>query len=158
MDVVSYDPLYPVELQDSSWSCSAAALSWALGSMGIYLTEGQVVAGLGPSRINPQYGLLDATGNGLVSYLAEIGVGADNNADASWDDCVAAAGSQPMVIGGRAWNHWSGVRSSGYSGEPLAVALRLANPAPGWMAVFNILVEDDFVRLGAFSAVWLFSQ
>jgi hypothetical protein len=149
---------YPVELQDVPWDCAAASTAWALHTIGYPQTEADVVAGLGPSRISPSYGLLDASGAGLVSYLGEIGVTALHNPDASWDNLMDAAGYQPMVIGGRAWYHWVGVRIGNdipprYANSKLA----LANPSPGWDGVHQILDPYDFSRLGAFSAVWFTS-
>lgn len=146
---------YPVELQDVPWDCSAASLTWCLNAYGQSVTEADVVAGLGPARINPALGLLDASGAGLVSYLAELGIPAANNADASWDDVVAAAGSQPLLIGGRAWCHWVGVRiPNGVVNLTTSTALALANPAPGYQGVYQILYQETWPYLGPFSAVW----
>jgi hypothetical protein len=118
-------------------------------------TEADVVAGLGPARISPALGLLDASGAGLVSYLGELGISAANNPEASFLDVTAAAGFQPMLIGGRAWNHWVGVRISDTpNATALASALALANPAPGWMGIHQVLYDYDFAQLGPFSAVW----
>jgi hypothetical protein len=146
---------HPVELQDYSWDCAAASLAWALQAAGLPYTEQQVIDGLGPTRISPALGLLDASGAGLVEWLGEIGVASENTASATWDDVVAAAGYQPMVIGGRSWYHWSGVRMAG----PCAVGtdvglLALANPAPGWMGIQQTLDPQQFANLGVFSAVW----
>jgi len=146
---------YPVELQDVPWDCAAASLAWALNAMGLPITEAEVVAGLGPARISPTYGLLDASGAGLVGYLAELGIPAQNDADATWQEVETAAGFQPMVIGGRQWCHWSGVRmgSTCFDGTARNVVL-LANPAPGWLGVQQYMLETDFRTLGPFSAVW----
>jgi len=155
MSLADWNWRLPTELQDVPWDCAAASLTWALNTIGRGVTEADVVSGLGPSRISPTYGLLDASGAGLVSYLAEIGISAANNPNATWEDIVAAAGSQPMIMGGRAWNHWVGVRiSDRYSKPSLALFLALANPAPGWQGVNQILNEFDFETLGGFSAVW----
>jgi hypothetical protein len=148
----------PTELQDVPWDCAAASLTWALNTIGRGVTEADVVNGLGPSRISPLYGLLDASGAGLVSYCGEIGVQAANNPNATWYDVVSAAGSQPMIFGGRYWNHWSGVRISNHPLEPeRATALALANPSPGWMGVGQVMTGFDFETLGPFSAVWFTS-
>jgi hypothetical protein len=146
---------HPVELQDVPWDCAAASLTWCLNAAGIAITEAEVVKGLGPTRISPAYGLLDASGAGLVEYLAEIGVIAKNDSDATWDEIVAAAGHQPMLMGGRAWYHWTGVRISGVLIDPdLYDMVALANPAPGWMSVDQVLSKYRFAELGPFSAVW----
>ncbi len=127
-------------------------------SIGFTVSEQDVIAGLGPGRISPTLGLLDASGAGLVSYLGEQGIGAENNGNASWDEVMAAAGYQPMVIGGRAWCHWVAVRmGSDAIGQPQLTALALMNPASGWMGIDQVLRPDDFQRLGTFSAVWFTS-
>jgi hypothetical protein len=153
--VNEWDWKYPVELQDVPWDCSAASLTWALNAFGHPITETECVAGLGPTRISPVYGLLDATGSGLVEYLAQLGIPAMNNPSCSWTDIESAAGHQPMVIGGREWCHWSGVRMGGpaFVGQPRGVVL-LANPAPGYRNVDQSLNVNQFNELGPFSAVW----
>jgi hypothetical protein len=121
-------------------------------------TEQDVIAGLGPSRISPSLGLLDASGAGLVSYLGEVGITAENDPDASWADIAGAAGFQPMVIGGRGWCHWVAVRmGSVAAGVNIDLPLVLMNPAPGYMGVGQYLAFDDFDDLGPFSAVWFTS-
>jgi hypothetical protein len=158
MSLADWNWRLPTELQDVPWDCAAASLTWALNTIGRGVTEADVVAGLGPSRISSAYGLLDASGAGLVSYLAEIGISAANNPDASWDDIVAAAGSQPMIMGGRSWNHWTGVRiDSGYFPQAVNPFLALANPSPGWMQVEQWMTPFDFDTLGSYSAVWFTS-
>ena len=152
----------PTDLQDYSWDCAACSLAWSLRTIGFTHTEQDVIDGLGPSRISSQYGLLDASGAGLVSYLAEIGVGAENNGNASWDEVMAASGSQPMVIGGRNWCHWVAVRVgslqvSQATNYPDTGRILLMNPAPGYMGIYQILTQDYFDMLGTFSAVWFTS-
>lgn len=155
MGVTDWNWAHPVDLQDYAWDCAAASVAWCLQSIGWPWSEQQVITGLGPTRISPTYGLLDASGAGLVQWLGEIGINASNNESASWDDVVAAAGYQPMCIGGRAWYHWVGVRMGG----PAALggdigAIAIANPAPGWMGVEQSLTLPAFESLGTFSAVW----
>jgi len=155
MALDSWNWLLPADPQDYPWDCSACSTAWSLRTIGYSLTEQDVIAGLGPSRINASYGLLDASGAGLVSYLGEIGVNAANNASASWSDIMAAAGYQPMVIGGRAWCHWVAVRvGSDAVGRPDLQAIALMNPANGYQGVYQVLYPADFDRLGPFSAVW----
>jgi hypothetical protein len=158
MAVTDWDWRYPVELQDVPWDCAAASCSWAMRACGHNWSESDVVRGLGPERISPTYGLLDASGAGLVSFLAEVGIGAMNDADASWEEVVAAAGHQPMLIGGRKWNHWSGVRLGGGVLElPNFPFIALANPSPGWGEVEQVMSQGMFGFLGTFSAVWFTS-
>lgn len=144
--------------QDYAWDCAACSTAWAMRTIGFAVSEQDVIAGLGPARISPTYGLLDASGAGLVSFLEENGIHAANNASATWDDLVAAAGYQPMVIGGRAWCHWVGVRmGSVCAGLDGTRPLMLMNPAPGYMGVDQVLSVSQFDALGPFSAVWFTS-
>lgn len=155
MATTDWDWRLAPDYQDYPWDCAAASTAWCLRTIGLDYDETDVIHGLGPSRISPTYGLLDASGAGLVEYLAEIGVVAENNPAASWSDVVAAAGYQPMVIGGRSWYHWVGVRMGGIAAVGVDVgALALMNPAPNWMGVDQALYQADFDRLGQFSAVW----
>ena len=143
------------DLQDYAWDCAAASTAWALRTVGYDLSEQDVVAGLGAQRISPTWGLLDASGSGLVSYLGELGVNASNNPDASWQDVVDAAGYQPMVVGGREWCHWVAVRmGAAAAGVPPQPAVWLMNPSPGYRNIEQWLWEADFDDLGPFSAVW----
>lgn len=158
MGVQDWNWLLPRDNQDYPWDCSACSTAWAMRTVGYEVTEQAVIAGLGPSRISPTYGLLDASGAGLVSYLGEMGINAQNNPSASWSDCLNAAGYQPMVIGGRTWGHWVAVRmGSTAAGVAGLEALALMNPAPGWMGVDQVLEQQQFGLLGPFSAVWFAS-
>jgi hypothetical protein len=147
--------LLPADPQDYPWDCSACSTAWAMRTIGFQVSEQDVISGLGPTRISPTYGLLDASGAGLVSYLGEMGITASNDSDASFDEVMAAAGHQPMVIGGRAWCHWVAVRMGSTAiARPDLNALALMNPAGGYMGIEQLLGESDFTRLGPFSAVW----
>jgi hypothetical protein len=155
MSLETWNWKHPVELQDVPWDCAAASLTWALNAAGYPLSESEVVSGLGPGRISPQYGLLDASGAGLVEYLAELGITADNMNPVTWQDVHNLAGHNPMVMGGRGWNHWTGVRAAGdIVGRPDIDQVLLANPAPGWMEVYQYIAGWQFDALGSFSAVW----
>jgi len=158
MSLTDWNWLLPRDNQDYAWDCAACSTAWALRTIGFAVSEQDVIAGLGPGRISPTYGLLDASGAGLVSYLGELGVQAENNGSASFDDVMAAAGYQPMVIGGRAWCHWVAVRmGSAAAAAPVTEQLLLMNPAPGYMGMEQVLYRHDFDDLGPFSAVWFTS-
>lgn len=158
MGVSDWNWRLPADPQDYPWDCAACSTAWALRTIGLDYSEEDVIAGLGSSRITPTYGLMDASGAGLVEYLGEIGVVAENNPGASWSDVMAAAGYQPMVIGGRAWCHWVGVRMGAAAvGRPDLDVLALMNPANGWMGIEQIIGSAEFMDLGPFSAVWFTS-
>jgi len=155
MGVEDWDFKYPVELQDVPWDCAAASLTWCLNAAGWNMTEAEVVASLGPTRISPALGLLDASGAGIVDWLSTIGIAAVNNPSCTWLDITGAAGNQPMLMGGRAWCHWTGVRMSTLTaGVPDWDVVALANPAPGWCGVGQTFDAYQFQDLGSFSAVW----
>lgn len=158
MSLTDWNWALAADLQDYAWDCAACSTAWCLRTIGWHYTEQDVIKGLGPSRISPTNGLLDASGAGLVQWLAEIGIGAANDADASWEEVQAAAGHQPMVIGGRAWYHWVAVRmGSDTVGHPDRATLLLMNPSPGYAGVNQLLDPWAFDRLGPFSAVWFTS-
>jgi|SRR5262252_545026 len=155
MTLTNWNWLLAHDAQDYPWDCSANATAWALRTTGRDYSEQDVIAGLGPSRITPMYGLMDASGAGLVEWLGEIGINAENNPSASWDELVAAAGYQPMVIGGRNWCHWVAVRMGpNPAPERIPNILALMNGANGYMGVYQTLDPGQFAALGSFSAVW----
>jgi hypothetical protein len=155
MSISDWDWRLAGDRQDYPWDCAACSTAWCLRTIGRDDTEQDVIAYLGPDRITATYGLMDASGAGLVEMLGEIGVSAANNAAASWSDVQAAAGHQPMVIGGRAWGHWVAVRmGSDTVGRPDLALLILMNPASGYMGVEQTLNPYEFDSLGPFSAVW----
>jgi hypothetical protein len=158
MGVADWNWKLAADPQDYPFDCAAAATAWALRTIGRTETEQDVIAGLGPSRITAEYGLMDSSGAGLVEYLGELGIDAANNPDASWSDCTAAAGFQPMLIGGREWCHWVGVRMGAPAAQGcIPDVLALMNSADGWMGIHQVLNENEFDQLGWFSAVWFVS-
>lgn len=155
MSAADWNWLLPRDNQDYPWDCAACSTAWCTRTVGYSFTEQDMIAALGPDRISASYGLLDASGTGLVSCLAEMGITAANNASASFDDVMAAAGYQPMVIGGRQWGHWVAVRMGSVLAEvESSEGLLLMNPAPGWMGITQFLDRASFDALGPFSAVW----
>lgn len=142
--------------QNTPWDCSATSVAWCLRAVGLPFTEADVVKAMYPQYLSATYGLLDASGAGIVEWLATIGLSAENNAQADFQELLDAAGYQPMVIGGRAWCHWVAVRMGGpAASRPDIPLLALMNPSPGYMGVDNILDQQHFAQLGPFSAVWL---
>jgi hypothetical protein len=146
---LSYDrdePMYP---QTLSWSCSACALAWLNRALGIdhATDESSAIEYIGsPEHINATYGLMDGSGGRLVQCLREQGAPAFNGW-LSWLDTYDLATRWPLLIGGVNWNHWVGVRY-GDSGT-----LKLANSAPGWGGVDQVLEEEDWHIFGPFAVV-----
>ena len=158
MGVSDWNWRLPADPQDYPWDCAACSTAWCLRTIGMDYSEQDVIQGLGSGRISPTLGLLDASGAGLVEYLAEIGVHAENDPDCSWGDVIGAAGFQPMAIGGRAWCHWVAVRMGSLAaGVGTGDLLALMNPAAGYKGIGQTLDEYQFHNLGPFSAVWFVS-
>jgi hypothetical protein len=153
MPKLTYNPDAPVDIQDNDWSCSEQSAQWLLRSIGRTPGDAWIRGELLTNGIvTQQYGLMDASGNALAAWLQreygdEMGLTVTSKGNASWDDIAALAGTQPVMIGGRAWNHWVGVRRVRDGG------LELANPAPNWQSVGNLLDRAEFDRWGSWSYV-----
>ena len=145
-----FDATIPTELQVQPWTCSIRSTMWMLKSIGIPITPAEAQDGMSPRYCNEEYGLLDATGAGIVDYLREKhGVEAFNRAPVSFDEVAGWAGRYPVAIGGRKWYHWSAVRGVDANGN-----LVLANPGgTGPRYGQQTLNRDQFEQLGWFSAV-----
>lgn len=152
----TYGPDVPdsVVLQEDDWSCSVRssyAALWVLNQ-----TEGHPLPSYAewqgvmvPRYANGNVGLLDASGAGLVQALATQGLSAGNQGVVTLQQVQARAGKQPVMIGGRNYNHWVYVRGVEDDGT-----LILENPSPGFKNIrFQLL--DSFGPLGPFSMVWV---
>lgn len=153
-----YDPNEPYHPQENDWDCSVESTEWALYSWGRspaddWIEQSMIDAGV----VDPAVGLCDASGAGLAAWVnqeyGEYGHVASNQNPVSFDDLAAEAAtlSHPIMAGGRSWYHWTGVR--GYDAR--RGVLLLANPAPGWMGIYQELSRADFERLGSWSMVRL---
>ena len=143
----------PGQLYD--WTCSACSLDWLKRATGLVTTDDiygsreTTVYEIGyPNNINPQYGLMDAGGSALMAVLESYG----RESSQSWldfDTTYELATSTPGMMSGAAYYHWVGIR--GVQGSNLWIA----NSAPGYKGVYDVLSPYDFNRLGGFSVVWL---
>lgn len=155
MPKVTYNKHEPVHAQEDSFDCSQESLEWALYALGRKPAENW----LEPTMIaegvmSADLGLLDASGAGLAAFVrrhyGEFGYDANNEPSISWDWIVAEGGhAYPVLIGGRAWNHWVAVRDY----DPARDVLLLSNPSDGWGGVGQTMNRQQFERLGPFSAV-----
>jgi hypothetical protein len=157
-DVPSYNPNEPAHPQENDWDCSVESTEWALYAWGRtpgddWLEQSMIAAGV----VDPSVGLCDASGSGLARWVnteyGEFGYVAESVNPVSFDELAAEAAtlSHPIMAGGRGWGHWTGVR--GY--DAARDVLLLANPANGWMGVYQEMSPADFARLGSFSMVRL---
>lgn len=146
-----YNMNYPPIRQTTDWTCSACSWAWLANSIGAHENEWTAVEKIGyPGNINSTYGLMDASGSQLAAaYAAHYGWPSHYSASISWQELIDTAWKGPLCLGGRAWCHWTAVTGTDGTG------LYLANPAPAWFGVADWLDQDEFNRLGSWSAVWL---
>jgi hypothetical protein len=155
-----YNPDEPAHPQENDWSCSQDSAEWALWAYGRTPDDDWMEASMQAAGvIDPAVGLCDASGAGLARWLnaeygtPEYGYLASNDDPVSFDDVAyeAAEGKHPLMIGGRAWGHWSGC--SGYdAGRDVLI---LKNPAEGYQGVWDTMSRGQFAALGSFSMVRL---
>lgn len=146
--MLAYNHNEPQYNQTLDWTCSACSLAWLNRALGIAYATDELSAAdyIGiPQNINSTYGLMDASGARLGQCLTEQGA-PSFCLWPTWDQLVQLAWVMPLLIGGVAWNHWVGVRYSD-------AVLYLANSAPGWGEVSDIMDSSSFARLGPFAAV-----
>jgi hypothetical protein len=158
---VTYNANEPAHPQDKSFDCSQESLEWALWALGRKPADGWLESTMiAEGVMSAANGLEDATGAGLAAFVGrhwgEFGFYGNNEPAVTFDQ-VAAEGTgpgvngkaYPLLIGGRAWGHWSGVR--GY--DAARDALLLANPSDGWKGVGQIMSRAQWANLGPFSMV-----
>ena len=154
---VAYNPDATVDAQPDDFSCSLQSAQWVLRSIGRNPARGwleqQLVGPLSAAPIiSREYGLMDATGRTIAAWLQrgsgdEMGVTFAARPVNTWEDLVALAGKGPMMLGGRTYGHWVGVRSY-QDGK-----VQLANPSGSWKGVGQEMDRDEFDALGSWSAI-----
>jgi predicted chitinase len=154
---LGFNPDAPVTPQPDSWSCAVRAAQWILRSIGRNPGDAWITTHLlDDGVVTREHGLMDASGTGLAAWLTkeygtEMAFTAASAPLVTFDDVRAGAGTNPTLMGGRRWNHWSGVR--GY--DAARDLLLLANPGDGWMGVYQTMSRAEFSALGDFSAVYI---
>src|SRR5215471_18691977 len=144
----------PGQLYD--WTCSACSLEWVKRATGVFPTDDiygsreTTVYEIGyPDNINAQYGLMDGSGAELQRVLKDI-YGLDSGQGwLDFDTTYDLARETTGMLSGQAWYHWVAIR--GVQGQNLWIA----NSAPNYMGVTDVLSRSDFSRLGPFSVVYL---
>jgi hypothetical protein len=146
-----------MEPQYYGWTCSVCSLDWVLKSAGIdprpHLTvyESRYETGLQvgyPENVNATYGLMDASGSALQAVLREYEQESTSER-LGFDEVYAAAQETTGMMSGAAWYHWVSLRGVVNGG------LWIANSAPGYKGVYDVLTAADFARLGPFNVVLL---
>lgn len=133
------------------WTCSVCSLDWVLQAAGLTETSDRYSVGeqIGhPDNVNAQYGLMDASGSALQAVLEDYGQNSES-ARLGFDEVYARVLETTGCMSGGAWYHWVALR--GTSGGDLWIA----NSAPGYKGVWEILTRADFERLGPFNVVLL---
>jgi hypothetical protein len=156
---VVYAPSEPPHPQESDWDCSQDSAEWALFSVGRRPSNGWMESAMIEEGVlSPSVGLLDASGQGLSSFLVrhygEYGFTSTSVSPVSFDALAAESGRCPMLIGGRRWGaggHWSGLRA--FDAE--RGVLLLSNPAAGYTGINQEMTRAQFDARGSWSAVTL---
>lgn len=163
------DRVYGIDVPDivirqrNNWTCSVRSVYaglWQMAQLGLIepVTYGDggprdVYDWMVPQYADPRWGLSLHTGAGMAEMLRSHGLSAGNLYPAGLADVQARAGLQPVMLGGKAWNHWSYVR-----GVEIDGTLILENPSPGWGGIDDRL-RDSLPRLGDenghVSIVWI---
>lgn len=152
---VAYNPRHPRLSQNDDWSCAPTSLRWALESLGRTVTEDWMENSVvSEGVVTREFGLMNASGAGLAAFVrrhfGDEGFDSNNEPSISFDFAALEGNhAYPILIGGRAWNHWSAVRSYDAAND----VLELANPGDGWMGVGQKMTRTQFANLGPFSMV-----
>ena len=150
--LANYDPNTYMPKQSANWTCSACSLAWLERATGVNATasEWSAVDEIGqPENINATYGLMDGSGARLRQVLQDNYGVPSAHAWLDYDTAWATYAQVPGMMSGGAWYHWTGVRGTSDGN------LWVANSAPGYKGVWDIVTRDDFYRLGPFSCVWI---
>jgi hypothetical protein len=91
---------------------------------------------------------MDATGSALQDVLSSYEQ-ESTSARLGFDEVYAAAQDTTGMMSGAAYYHWVAIR--GITGD----ALWIANSAPGYKSVWDILTRADWDRLGPWNVVLL---
>jgi hypothetical protein len=157
-DLSFWDPLEPTVFQSASWSCSCASSAWVFNACDIPAPSGgkwdewSVISALrdvgGWGAVSPDYGLAYASMVQLEELWRALGLQTVRRLDISWELALDLAGEYPTQINGGRFYHHVGVR--GYAAD----ALLLANPAPTWRGVGQIMDSTEWAVWGLWNALY----
>jgi hypothetical protein len=134
------------------WTCSACSLDWVKVACRLapYSDRYATTMEIGYTHnINPMYGLMDASGWALRDVLLRDYGQETEQGWLDFDTVYDLAQGTTGMMSGAAWYHWVAIR--GIYGN----SLHIANSAPGYKGIHDVLSRGDFERLGGFSVVWL---
>lgn len=155
---VTYNRLEPTIPQNDPWSCAPTCTRWAMKALGRDPSEAWMESQMKADGIVTEaLGLMDASGKALAEWITqqygEFGYSASNENPIGFqalaEEFLAPNNPYPGMIGGRAWNHWAGLRSYDRARD----VLLLANPDENWKGVGPEMNRQEFDALGPFSMV-----
>jgi len=155
---LDYNLWEPTVYQYADWTCSCAASSWILNSLGDLRlgrkwNEWDVVETLREATyeraVTSSYGLARADMADLETMYNALGYTVERKLHVNRDDLVGVAGVYPMQINGARWAHHSGARALGQG------VLLLANPAPNWRNVGQELTPEEAATWGAWNMLYV---
>jgi hypothetical protein len=135
------------------WTCSACSLTWVMQATDLEpdYTRPRAVQEIGyTEQINPQVGLTNADGPGQA--LRDVLESYEQETMQGWldfDTVYELAKTNTGMMSGGEWNHWVAIR--GTYGD----ALWVANSAPGYRGIYDVVTRADFERLGPMNVVML---
>lgn len=145
-----YDPTIPAERQVQSWSCSVRTATFMLRSLGIDMDASRLEDVLVPDYVTPELGLLQGDGAGLAAVLADQSGCPTGHRWVDWAWLQAHAGTEPVGIGSGTLYHWTAVRGLNDDGT-----IALANPAPGYGGLGDVMTEAQFNHWAPWAGVWI---
>jgi len=156
---LTFDRNEPAVIQTASWTCSCASMAWVFNALGQEAPDGgkwdewAAVQALrdvaGYSAVTPDYGLAYASGIDLERTYNEYGYAVERLAWPDWWTLAYVSERAIGQIGGARWYHWSGLRGTDGSN------FNLANPAPSWKGVGQVLDAAEWDAWGGWNAVMI---
>jgi hypothetical protein len=155
---IHWDPHLYMVPQVYGWTCSACATDWVVkaaglspGSGDVYVDRETMVYDIGyTEQINPWTGLTNVDGPGYALQDVLDGYGqATEQAWLDFDSVYQLAQHTTGMMSGANWYHWVALR--GVQGS----SIWIANSAPGYAGIWDVLSREDFNRLGGFNVIWL---
>ena len=132
-----------------NWTCSICACDWLLRATGLnpHSSREQVAYEIGyPSCVDAYSGLKDTLC--LVDVFRHYGVEAHQEW-VDWPRAYELAGSTAYILNSTSWYHFVGGRGT------INGSLWVANSAPGYQSIWDVVSASDWNRLPGWQMVWL---
>lgn len=140
--------------QAYNWTCSVCSVTWALQAIGsvdpsldVYAARQQVGSVMGyPNCVNPTYGCMSS--DCVVNTFRSYGLNA-KQAWVTYDQAYSICSKYTGVINPQGMYHFMGIRGLDNG------AIWVANSAPGYDGVYEILDRATFNALGPVQVIAL---